>query len=228
MTQTNDAGDAGPEPEAAGAPDPPVAPSTLLVPTEREAAIQTLSAAFAADHITAEEFERRATAVYEATTPRALAAVTADLPNPTESGVESPAKAMSSQISTFLSTVERGGSLAVPSALTLRSVLGNIELDLRNARFVEGLTEIKVRCFVGNVDIILPEDVEVECHLPVFLANFAHVTSGHQPGSRPAPRRVVRITGRAILGNVEITDAPRSGTVAGRDSRSLSRESSAE
>ncbi len=229
MTKKNDAGESASDAESAGLPGAPPEPSTLLVPAEREAAIQTLSAAFAADYITAEEFERRATKVYEAATLGALAEVTADLPNPTDSRLKSPAEAMSGRISTFLSSVERGGSLAVPSELMLRSVLGNIELDLRDARFVEGITEIRVRCILGNVEVILPEDVEVECRVRAFLGNFGHRTSRRQPGSRPAPSRFVRITGRAILSNVEVADAPRTGAVAApRDSRSLPPESSAE
>ena len=54
--------------------------SAALTPEEREAAVSRLSAAFADDVLEVEEFERRVTKVYDATTTHALVALTHDLP----------------------------------------------------------------------------------------------------------------------------------------------------
>ena len=209
MTKERDLDGVTPDPGTTASPDSPKEVSTLLVPDEREATIQWLSAAFASDHITAEEFERRVTEVYRVTTRDALAVVTADLPSGPPSPAPGPGETMPGEISTLLSSVERGGTVRVPSELKLRSVLGNIELDLRDAQFGDGVTEITVQSILGNVEVVLPEDVEVQCHVATMLGNFAHRASRSDAKSRQRSGSFVRITGQAILGNVEVSDAPR-------------------
>jgi hypothetical protein len=178
-----------------------------VVPEDREATIQRLSAAYADDHLSTEELERRVADAYSVTTHEALARLTADLPAPT--GVAVTRQPMVPKVSAVLASVERRLTMAVPDGLVIRSLMGSVELDLREAGFREGVTEVQVRALMGCVEVLLPQDVEVECHGGAFLGNFVHRSAASSPDPAAASRRVVRITGRAVLGNVEFVTAPR-------------------
>jgi hypothetical protein len=188
---------------------------------QRDRAIARLSEHFAADQITVDELERRLDLVYQAKSAAELASLTADLPAPlvapTSARTASAAVAGSSmsrapaggairRIRTFLGNIERSGAIDVPAYLEVRSVLGNIELDFRDATFGP-YTEIAVRAVLGNVEITLPEGVRVENDGDGVLGSFeCHTTPGARPLTGTAP--VVRLTGRTILGNVEVHADP--------------------
>jgi hypothetical protein len=192
-------------PASASVPNATGKQMRLLAPETREAAIERLSTAFAQDYLSAEEFERRVTEVYKAASESAVAAVTADLPGATESTPVDSAPAMSGKVSSVLSNVERGGRLAVPAELTLRSTMGNIVLDLRQARFREGVTEIRVRAIMGNIELFFPEGLQVECRGRAVVGHFAHRAKGDPADRSQGPDRVVLLTGWSILGSVEAT-----------------------
>lgn len=182
-------------------------PSSLVAPEQREAAITRLSAAFARDILPLDEFERRTAEVYRVTTLAKLDELLGDLPTPDAARASArrvPAglEVMPPRITTVLANLERGGQVVVPSRLEVRAVLGNVELDLRDAEFDGGVTEISVDAILGNVEIALPDRVEVENHGSAFLGSFS---ARRRRGSRraEAPAATVRITGRAVLGNVE-------------------------
>lgn len=192
-------------PTSAGVPAAIRKQTTLPSPEVREAAIQTLSTAFAEDYLSAEEFERRVTEVYKAASESAVAAVTADLPAATESKQIVPARAVSAKLSSVLSSVERGGRLVVPADLQLRSTLGHMALDLRQAELQEGVTEIRVRAIMGNIELLLPEDVRVECRGRAFAGEFTHRAADVPPAREQRPDRVVVLTGWSIFGRVEVS-----------------------
>ena len=188
----------------------------LLAPEEREAVVARLSAAFAQDVLPLEEFERRVTEVYRAASPAALARLTEDLPGGStaaSSGVSGgralvQARPMATRVVAIFSSVERTGRVAVPPRLEIRSLFGNVELDLRDAEFGPGVTEISVHSVFGNVEVQLPPHVGVEDHGVGIFGSFAarrRSPAGRAPfAAQPAPTTaVVRITGHAVLGNVE-------------------------
>ncbi len=184
---------------------------------QRDAAVQRLSEHFAADQISIDELERRLDLVYQAQTPADLATLTADLP--TLSPTSTPGhRALTStaprgrgpmvrQVRTFMGNIERSGPMDVPPRLEVRTTLGNIELDLSDATFGP-VTEISIRSILGNVEITLPAGVRVENDGSGVLGSFeCHVLPGAMPMVGTAP--IVRLTGRTILGNVEVhADAP--------------------
>jgi len=170
----------------------------------RDRAIELLTQHYANDGIALEEFERRTAAVFAARSTDELNALVADVapPAPAHPAIVPDHR----RISAILSSHEQHGAMIVPRHLEVVSVLGNAELDLRDATFVEGVTIIEVRSVLGNVELTLPAEVHVEMAGEAFLGNFASQTS---PGPASATR-IVRITGRAILGNVEaVSAAPR-------------------
>jgi hypothetical protein len=199
-----------PTPQRSSPPPTQRAPARLIAPEERDAAIARLSTAFERDILPVDEFERRTAAVYRATTVARLDELTGDLPDAAGPAADlaadepGPRTRMPSRITTILSNVERAVRAVVPSRLTILAVLGNVELDLRDAEFGPGVTEISVRAILGNVEIQLPDGVAVESHGGGILGSFEARPARGARNSRARPIGTVRITGDAILGNVEI------------------------
>lgn len=182
---------------------------------QREEIVRQLSHQFAADRLTLEELERRLDLVYKASSPADLAALTADLPafpSPlSPSALPAGGRAlgvhavMTTRVRAILANVERGGPMEIPSRLEVRATLGNVELDLRDGHF-GALTEISITSLMGNVEIILPSGVRVENDGRAILGSFTcEVGPGAMPMVGTSP--VVRLTGRALLGNVEVRAA---------------------
>ena len=189
------------EPKDIGALQP------LPTSADREAIIARLTDAYANDVLDLDEFERRASAAYAERSPQALAVLTADLPEPAPGraphGAVTPADEGMHDISAFLASVERSGMTSVPRRLTVRATIGSVELDLSRATFLPGVTEIVVRALIGSIEIYLPPDVMVENHGGAIIGSFECEAHAPDPGAA-RPVSTVRITGRAIIGSVEI------------------------
>ena len=183
----------------------------LVTPSqpEREAVVARLSTAFAEDRISLEEFERRVEEVYKAATSVALTRLTSDLPVAAASEPSLPdapgVVQMSPRLVSFLGNVERRGRLAVPRRWEVRAFCANVEVDLRDADLKPGVTEISVRAFCANVEIVLPEGVVLENHGNALLGSFSVGTGPRLVREPGATVRLVRLTGRALCSNVEVT-----------------------
>jgi hypothetical protein len=173
---------------------------------DKDYVVRQLSEHFAADRISLDELERRLDLVYNAPSPQALAAIVADLPPIVNLPTARVGRGDSFQrITATLGNVERGGFMDVPSRLEIRATLGNVELDLRDASFGP-FTEIAIRSVLGNVEIVLPLGVRIENDGEGILGSFgSNVAPGTMPMVGTAP--VVRLTGRCILGNVDVRSA---------------------
>src|SRR4051812_6815237 len=184
--------------------DPPSSAMTPVVsPAAREQAIAVLTERFANDHLTLEEFERRTAAAYAAQTPAALAELTADLGVTAVPGTRSSLPQMS--VGVVLGSVVRQMG-QVPRHLSVRTVLGNIELDLTQAVFPPGVTEIALRAFMGNIEIQLPKNVGVEDHVSTVLGSFEY--RRHPRASSwvesSGITSVVRFTGKVTMSSAEV------------------------
>jgi hypothetical protein len=188
--------------------DPPVDPRTPtfappVSPAARERVIALLTDRYAQDHLSLEEFERRAAAAYSARTPDDLATLTADLG---DTGVPATRASLPSMnIGVVLGSIVRDMH-AVPRALEVRTVLGNVELDLRHASFAPGVTEIALHAFMGNIEIQLPPYVGVEDHVSALLGSFEY--RRHPRATSWAESHhvtsVVRFTGRVTMSSAEV------------------------
>ncbi len=176
---------------------PPVSPAA------RERVVALLTERYAQDDLTLEEFERRATAAYAARTPDELAALTADLADAKLPAGRSSLPSMN--VGVVLGSIVRDMH-AVPRVLDVRTVLGNVELDLTHATFAPGVTEISLHAFMGNIEIQLPPHVGVEDHVSAVLGSFEYrrhpraaswVESHHVTS-------VVRFTGRVTMSSAEV------------------------
>jgi hypothetical protein len=184
--------------------DPPAqAMAPVVSPAAREQVIAVLTDRFANDHLTLEEFERRTAAVYAATTPEALGALTADLGVTAVPGTRASLPAM--HIGVLLGSVVRD-LREVPRQLEVRTVLGNVELDLTQATFPPGVTEISLRAFMGNIEIQLPKNVGVEDHVSTVLGSFEYRRHprANSWAESSGISSVVRFTGKVTMSSAEV------------------------
>jgi hypothetical protein len=186
--------------------DPPgTSVSSGVSPAERERVIAELTVRFAHDHLTIDEFERRAAAAYAATTPAALTMLTADFQRPVAQSVSRSAMPPM-KIGAVLGSVVKQVVTEIPDRLEVRSVAANVELDLTRSHFPAGITEISLSAFMGNIEIQLPHDVGLEDHVSTVLGSFEYRrqprASSWAAGS--GVNSVVRFTGRVVMSSVEV------------------------
>jgi hypothetical protein len=192
-------------------------PARLAVTETREQILEQLSDAFAKDELGLDDFEARVDQAYQATTEVGLRALVKDLsPRAPASELVRATAAPSAlavsgvrapRVLAVLGNVERRGHFQVPDGYRATSVLGNIELDLRDVTFPDGVTQIHVRAVLGNIEIVVPPHLPVECEGTGILASFAALSRMPAEGTATGP--VLRIVGSAVLGNVEIRTLPR-------------------
>jgi hypothetical protein len=194
----------------------------------RERAIKRLTDAFVKDELTLEEYEQRVDGAYRCQSAEELMPLLSDL-SPVPVGTETPlavvdvgestalvapsaalattgAPRSTSRTLAVLGNVERRGHFRLEPGHSVLSVLGNVELDLRQVALPAGITTLHVRAVLGNVDIVVPPDLFVECDGKGILGNFGNLT--HLPPEGPGDRATLRIIGSAILGSVEIRTRP--------------------
>jgi signal transduction histidine kinase len=106
-----------------------------------------------------------------------------------------------SELRAVMSSIERCGAWEVPQHLDIRVKLGNAELDLREAQLAEGTTTFDVDVNLGNLEIILPEDLAVEVDVSAFAGSVEEASSGNVVRGG----RKLRITGRVKFGSVELS-----------------------
>lgn len=173
----------------------PEPPGVRASDEEREHTARTLGDAAADGRLTLEELTERLDGAYAATSRGELEALTADLPlsRPTPRTPRRTAIAI-------LGGLELRGRFRVEGTLTIASVIGGADIDLRDAELIGH--ELEIRCFalIGGVDVIVPEGVDVSVEL-ISLIGGTDVRLGAPP--RPgAP--LIRITGFCAIGGVDV------------------------
>lgn len=203
-------------------------PSRVALREARETTIDQLSESFARDELSLDEFEQRVDQAYAAASPEEVQALLSDLTvksvplrveaenelavAPEVAIVAQPARAelrrrVERRVGmAIFGNVERRGRWTLAADSEALAVFGNIELDLREAVIPEDVTELHVRAIFGNIEIIVPPNISIDCHGLGIFGNFE--------GMERAPAvddgtPVLRITGKAIFGNVEISTGVR-------------------
>jgi hypothetical protein len=196
-------------------PTPPRSDRSRIAPSdeERDQAAALLASRFADDVLSLEQFEERVAEVFRVGSRAELEALTADLaPAP----VAMPAPALRSRHSprgldgvpphdrrfAILANLAHHSMSVAPRVLDVSAVFGNVELDLRNAKFFSGTTEIRVRAVCGHIAITLPAGTQLEQRASSILASVECAPTPLAWPRQGAPH--VRLTGRAILSAVEI------------------------
>jgi hypothetical protein len=188
-------------PEAVGPESRPPVPAVRASDADRERVAVALQAAAAEGRLTMPELEDRLAAAYAAATDADLATIMHDLraatPRPGDLAGAAPTAIKGVGI---IAGFERRGRWLVGRTFRGLAVIGNGEIDLRQARFIDGETTIHATAIVGNITVVVPEDADVHIGGTGIMGGFDHHDEG--PGTPGAPR--ITITGLAFCGTVYV------------------------
>lgn|GEM_PF-676912 len=102
----------------------------------------------------------------------------------------------------LLSNVSRVGPWELPRNMRVAAFMGQVTLDLTQVAIAPGVSTIEVMCIMGEVKIVVPNALRVECSGNPVMGEFQIRGSAVAPASPTAP--LVRITGTAVAGNVSV------------------------
>jgi hypothetical protein len=104
----------------------------------------------------------------------------------------------------FLSSHEREGRWEVPRHFRALAVMGNIELDLRGAEVGYGVSVIEAVAVMGNIEVVVPPEISVECDGDALVGTFTLKYKGKTSPEMASRDRVIRVIGTAYLGAVSV------------------------
>jgi predicted membrane protein len=110
-----------------------------------------------------------------------------------------------SGVVSFLSTNEKEGRWLLPRQFRALAVLGNVQLDLRDALIDYGVSIIEAVAVLGSIEITVPPEIAVECDGDSLLGSFTLKYQKRTSPSMANGEKVVRVTGTAYAGAVTIT-----------------------
>lgn len=185
---------------------------------ERQRAVDVLCQAFAEDQLTVEEFEQRVELAHRAGTTAELDRLLQDLPAPSELPVRAPESRTPAApephwrpavpehvpeqnvVMGVLGGGVRKGSWHPARYNYAVGILGGVELDFRECA-LPPMTEVRCVAIMGGVEIVVPPDVVVDTSGIGILGGFEH-SADEQEAPSGAP--VIRVTGLAFMGGVEV------------------------
>ncbi|MFI6603611.1 DUF1707 domain-containing protein [Nonomuraea sp. NPDC050536] len=176
-------------------------PAVRASDADRERVAVALQTAFAEGRLTMPELEERLAAAHTAETDAELAPITHDLRASTPQAGTAPTATRDVGI---LAGFKRTGRWLVGRTFRGLAVIGNGEIDLRQAQFIDGETTIHATAIIGDITVVVPEDAEVHIGGTGILGGFDHHDEG--PGTPGAPR--ITITGLTFCGTVHIKRRP--------------------
>jgi class 3 adenylate cyclase len=200
-------------------------PEIRVSDAERNRAVDFLRHHCADGRLTLDEFSDRVGLVYASTTVGDLEAITADLPaaTPPPPMVSTSTSAAVDAAGTrraraarwtmaFMSGNAQKGRWRVDGDTNAVAVMGECRLDLREAEVVGPEAVINAYAFMGGVDVIVPEGIDV------VLTGLAVMGGKHKrikdvpliPGSP-----VIRVRAFAFMGGVSVRSKPPAGTGGG-------------
>jgi hypothetical protein len=104
----------------------------------------------------------------------------------------------------ILSSTEREGRWELPRHVRALAVLGNVELDLRNAIVGVGLYAIEAVAVLGNVEITVPPEMHVECDGDALMGSFTLKYEGRVNTAISNREHTIRVTGTAYAASVTV------------------------
>lgn len=191
------------------------------VQQSRQVTIDALCEHFANDVMSVEEFERRVDVANRATTSDELKELLRDMPGGGDlpavvgEGAPRPASQRSYSVTDAAHVEDMRFQIAILGASTRKgrwrpgrvnyalAAMGGAELDFREAEMPPGVTTVRVFAMWGGVEIIVPPGMRVESHGIGIMGGFEHSEEGDTDPDPDGP--VLRITGAAIMGGVDVT-----------------------
>lgn len=166
--------------------------------TGRDEAIARLQELFGQDQISMGDLERRVDMVEAATSRAELDQALDGLPVALSSALVPVPEDAGTTAWAILSSTERRGQWHPTPRVRPISVMGSTLLDFTQA-VIDGDVVIDCAVVFGNVRIIVPPDVRVECSGMGVMGSFSHFTQN------PARSRgVIRVKGYAVMGSVDV------------------------
>jgi hypothetical protein len=182
----------------------------------REQVIAILTEQFSRDTLDLEELEKRLDLAHRADSVVALDNLVKDLTAAegtgetalaprTETAVDEATLARwpaRKRMTAIFGGLEKKGAWVCPREVAVVAIFGGADIDLREAELAPGVTELSVTTIFGGVEVIVPPWLSVEVDATAILGGFEEI---HRAPTTPDPdRRILRITGTAVLGGVEI------------------------
>ncbi|MYV74850.1 DUF1707 domain-containing protein [Streptomyces sp. SID1046] len=193
---------------AAPAPAPAGPAELRASDADRDRIAQILGDALAEGRLTAEEHSDRLDTLYAVKTVGELEVLVRDLPapggahaSPTYASPSTTPGGPAETIVAVCSSSARKGRWRPGPHTRAVSVMGDITIDLTEAVFEQQVTEINVTCVLGNVEVLVPENVTLRGYGSGVLGNFEVRGEGRGETDPQAP--VVIVRGFALLGNIE-------------------------
>lgn len=199
------ASEPGASPEPAQPPSGP--PSLRASDAEREAVVERLSAACGEGRLTLEELSTRVDHAYRAVSHADLVPLVADLPDaPGSREAVSPAAVPAAKqkgrwVVAIMGSATRTGHWRLAGRSNVVTVMGEAEIDLRQAVIETPEIELRLWLMMGEQRVIVPEGVEVEVSGLVVMGERRVDVTPVRP--RPGvPRLHIKVVG--MMGEVRI------------------------
>jgi hypothetical protein len=188
---------------------------SVPVPLERtrQQIILELCQHYSVDNLSDEGLEQRLDRAHAAASVEELRALVADLPvaqqDTAYTTTTAPLPATGGYnpehqlIIGVMSGTERRGAWSPALSTHVVAIMGGVELDLREARFAPGVTEITVFAVMGGVELIVPPGVHIDMNGFAFMGGFGQRYQSDVPPPPGAP--ILRIGGFALMGGVDIS-----------------------
>ncbi|WP_214318746.1 DUF1707 SHOCT-like domain-containing protein [Nonomuraea sediminis] len=173
-------------------------PAARASDADRDRVTTALQTAYAEGRLTLHELEQRLTAVHTAETDADLAPILLDLRPAT------PQAPTATRDAGIIAGFKRTGRWLVGRTFRGLAVIGNGEIDLRQAHFINGETTIHATAIIGTITVVVPETAEVHIDGTNILGTFPHHAEG--PGTPNAPK--ITITGLTFCGTIDVQRRP--------------------
>ena len=180
---------------------------------DRERTIQSLCAHYASDHLTTQELELRFDRAYKAHDASELRTLLINLPAlPPMVAAPAPFYSMApdrgsgavalpeKRYLAMMSEVKKAGSWTVSPRTVATAIMGTIRLDLREALLPGADVDIEVTAIMGEIVIIVPPGLRLECDGFAFMGEFESHNSDAERSESP----LVRIHGSCVMGAVRV------------------------
>ncbi|HEY2410162.1 MAG TPA: LiaF domain-containing protein [Polyangiaceae bacterium] len=191
-------------------------PKRAALRAAREKTIEQLTTAFTRDELSLAEFEARLDRAYAVATENELPTLVSDLSAEVTAVELTPPSAVElaplasetrmQRTVAILGSVERRGHWTLARASGAKAVLGSVVIDLRDVALQPGVTTLEVSALLGSVEIIVPPQLAVESFGSSILGSFESLQRVPRVSDPELP--VLRVTGRAVLGSVEVYTRP--------------------
>jgi hypothetical protein len=149
--------------------------------------------------LTLAEFSTRMDTVLIARTRGQLKAITADLGATPAAPARAP---IATRIRAILGEKLRSGRWRAEGAVEITAVMGNCQIDLRDAEIIGDEVLLNLRALMSEVKICVPRGVQVVMEETAGMSSSKDV----RPSGTPLPEGpIVRIRGVSIMSSVEVT-----------------------